>query len=58
LHAQIKFYGISKFTDQTKTAEHFLKKSARGPDLPGTGRNSANPAQIHRQRAGDADSNG
>jgi hypothetical protein len=50
-HAQIKFYGISKFTDQAKSSEHFLKKIARarsarngpkqrgfGPDLPATRR--------------------
>jgi hypothetical protein len=41
LYAQIKFYGISKFTDQAKSSEHFLKNISRGPDLPGTGRNSA-----------------
>jgi hypothetical protein len=58
LHVQIKFYGISKFTEQTKSSEHFLKKISRGPDPLGTGRNSADPAQIHPRRAGDADSNG
>jgi hypothetical protein len=42
LHAQIKFYGISKFTDQAKSS-----------DLPGTGRNSADSAQICRRRAGE-----
>jgi hypothetical protein len=41
-----------------KSAEHFLKKITRGPDLPGTGRNSADPAQIRQRRTGDTDSNG
>jgi hypothetical protein len=48
LHAQIKFYGISKFTEQAKSSEYFLKKISRGPDLPGTGRGEADPAQIPR----------
>jgi hypothetical protein len=31
----------------------FSKKIRRGPDLPGLGRNCADPAQIYRRRAGD-----
>jgi hypothetical protein len=38
LHAQIKFYEFSKFTEQEKLLEQFLKKNTRGPDLPETGR--------------------
>jgi hypothetical protein len=34
------------------------KKTVCGPDLPGTGRGEADPAQIRPRRAGDADSNG
>jgi hypothetical protein len=34
LHAQIKFYGISKFTEQAKTLEHFLKKYRAGQICP------------------------
>jgi hypothetical protein len=30
LHAQIKFYGISKFTEQAKSSKHFLKKYRAG----------------------------
>jgi hypothetical protein len=52
LHAQIKFYGISKFTEQAKSSEHFLKKIPRGPDLLGTGQNSADLVQICRRRVG------
>jgi hypothetical protein len=52
LHAQIKFYGISKFTEQAKSSENFLKKISCGPDLPGTGRNNADLAQIRWRRAG------
>jgi hypothetical protein len=33
LHAQIKFYGISKFTEQTKSSEHFLKKKYRAGQI-------------------------
>jgi hypothetical protein len=32
-----------------KIIEHFLKKIRRGPDLPGLGRGSADPAQIQRE---------
>jgi hypothetical protein len=58
LHAQINFYGISKFTEQTNHQSISFKKTARGPDLPGTGRGEADLAQIHPRRAGDANSNG
>jgi hypothetical protein len=34
LHAQIKFYGISKFTEQAKSSEHFLKKNRVGQICP------------------------
>jgi hypothetical protein len=50
LHAQIKFYGISKFTDQTKTAEHFLKKMRAGQICS----ERAETAPIRPRSAGDA----
>jgi hypothetical protein len=49
---------FSKFIEQAKSSEHFLKKISCGPDLPGTGRGEADPAQIHPRHVGDADSNG
>jgi hypothetical protein len=48
LHAQNNFYAISNFTEQTNSQSIFYKKTARGPDLPGTGRGEADPAQIQR----------
>jgi hypothetical protein len=50
LQAQIKFYGISKFTDQTKTAEHFLKKMRAGQICP----ERAETAPIRPRSTGEA----
>jgi hypothetical protein len=51
LHAQIKFYEFSKFTEQAKLSEHFLEKKYRaGQICP----EQAKTAQIQPRSAGDA----
>jgi hypothetical protein len=50
-----------KFQSSQNKQNHqsiFYKKISCGPDPLGTGRNSADLAQIRPRRAGDADSNG
>jgi hypothetical protein len=51
LHAQINFYGISNFTEQTKHQSIFKKKLRAGQICPEWA--EAAPAQIRPQRAGD-----
>jgi hypothetical protein len=51
LHAQIKFYEFSKFTEQAKLSEHFLEKKYRvGQICP----ERAKTAQIQPRSTGDA----
>jgi hypothetical protein len=56
LHAQIKFYGISKFIEQTKSSD--LKKNIARARSARNGPKQRGSAQIHPWRTGDADSNG
>jgi hypothetical protein len=51
LHAQIKFYEFSKFTEQANLSEHFLEKKYRaGQICP----ERAETAQIWPRSTGDA----
>jgi hypothetical protein len=50
LHAQIQFYGISKFTEQAKSSEHFLKKYRAGQICS----EWAETARIRPRSAGNA----
>jgi hypothetical protein len=51
-HAQINFYGISKFTEQAKSLEHFQKKIVRARSArngPRRSRSSPDPARQRRR---------